>query len=83
MKMERFKITVCGSGVFPIDMLRYDSCWPATEQDSSKIVENYYEGDKCKLRSVDLLTDNHRHWKPTDGRWQSFTWKVEKFERVV
>ena len=30
-----YTFTVEGTGMFPVDMLRYDNCWPRTEQDDS------------------------------------------------
>lgn len=58
---------VSGAGEFPIDMLRYDACWPASEADSSEITSN-------GLRRVAL---RHRSLFPlTPGRWNSFGWKI-------
>jgi hypothetical protein len=70
MKEKRFHVVVEGSGSFPIDMLRYDKCWPSTESDSITITD---EG----LRSV-TLTYSGIVPQPTNGRWNSFGWMVRQ-----
>jgi hypothetical protein len=68
MKVQRF--TVEGSGEFPFDMLRYDSCWPHTEQDSGLLTA---EGK----RQVQLDREvSSRRSVPTTARWESFNWRV-------
>ncbi len=56
---------------FPLDMLRYDSCFPATEQDSVKIAESIrgFSGGPWTVH-VQALSQNKSHWTP--ARWQSF-----------
>lgn len=73
-KIRRKVLTVTGSGLFPIDMLRYDHAWPRTEEDSYKISADYRdETNPPTMRTVELLTD---HDRVTYDRWASFTWKV-------
>lgn len=67
------EFVVEGSGSFPIDMLRYDSCWPRTEIDSSKIT---FTGEPLERRQVELATLTRSPWEPTEGRWASFGWHV-------
>lgn len=77
--MTRF--TVQGRYPFPMDMLRYDSCWPADTLSANAI------GLSGSLRSIDddkepkitLLT-----WSTgiTPDRWRSFGWTVIEQERV-
>jgi hypothetical protein len=62
---EALTFAVEGEGDFPIDMLRYDKCWPATERDSHVIA--YKNRRTVELRS---LTGS------TDRRWASFGWRV-------
>ncbi len=62
-----YKFTVSGGGFFPIDMLRFDECWPANPSDSYKIEE------ARETRTVDLFT-HRRHI--TLKRWESFCWEV-------
>ena len=58
--------TVEGSSPFPIDMLRYDLCWPAKADDAAWIPRS---GSGRHINLKGLKT-------PTIGRWESFGWKV-------
>lgn len=63
--------TVRGRGEFPLDMLRYDSCWPFSSLDAVKMRR---EGEK---REVVLRTVVYKSGVvATVGRWHSFGWKV-------
>jgi len=72
---DYFTFEVMGRGKFPMDMLRYDNCWPATQDDVTKLVESMTNPDylrmdwKITLRTRTLNT-------PTLGRWISFEWHV-------
>jgi hypothetical protein len=71
--MHEFKITVQGRGVFPADMLRRDRCFPATEDDANMM--QHSDG----MRTVNLVhNDERKLWQPTDGRWESFGWRVKR-----
>lgn len=62
---------VRGALAFPIDMLRYDAAWPASEASSHLI-----EASICYdiTGSVDVIIC---HRKPlTAERWKSFGWTV-------
>lgn len=77
--MARTKhFTVEGSGEFPVDMLRYDNCWPVGSEDAISIHLRYgaIGEDQLfgKMRRVRLATTYPS--APTDGRWRSFTWRV-------
>lgn len=61
-----YKYYVTGYGDFPMDMLRYDSCWPAGPTDVAKL------GAEHKERSVQLCSTQ----EPTLDRWTSFGWRV-------
>jgi hypothetical protein len=56
-----------GRGDFPLDMLRYDQCWPASTDDAFNLLERDVD-----LRSIDLLS----HIEPTIDRWLSFGWSI-------
>ena len=59
--------TVSGTGRFPLDMTRYDRCWPATEHDSNAIHDTFNNpGKQWKVR----MAKSEGQW--TDGRWASF-----------
>jgi hypothetical protein len=59
------------SFTFPIDMLRYDGCFPDSEQDSGKIARNLTE-NKCRLEVKIGRYVDHKNSTPCVGRWQSF-----------
>jgi hypothetical protein len=61
-----YRYQVDGIGIFPFDMLRYDSAWPFTQEDVMKITEiDHREIQLCSYR------------KPTVTRWASFNWRVK------
>lgn len=65
----RYKVR--GSLPFPIDMLRYDACWPASESDSYAIYSSVAQHSDS---AIDVIV---RARQPlTIGRWQSFGWEV-------
>jgi hypothetical protein len=67
--------TVTGTGTFPYDMLRYDSCWPQCSADAHKlgcVYCNREDGQADSRRTV-MLKSAHA---PTHRRWESFGWKV-------
>lgn len=72
------KFTVKGRFPFPVDMLRYDSCWPANGE-SAAAIHHSIARDGDREQSVTLLT-----WSTgiTPARWASFGWTVIEQERV-
>lgn len=72
-------VTVEGSFAFPIDMLRYDSCVPDREEDSSTILASIqaFGEDRTKVRKVKLkrFAVNNKIG-PRIDRWKSFQWRV-------
>lgn len=72
-KMYKFRTVVEGNGQFPLDMLRYDMCWPRTEADSAKCQPDWTP----ELRRVEVESfHDYAQWHPTEGRWSSFGWKI-------
>lgn len=75
----RIEFTVTGAMSFPVDMLRYDTCFPATSEDAVSIVlterslEQYLERRAIRL----VKYGSTRADFATVGRWASFGWKVE------
>lgn len=75
MATKQTHFTVRGSGRFPIDMLRYDGCWPFQSTDSFAITHSFTWEHGPEPYEVRLET-----WqgKPTVGRWRSFGWDVKE-----
>jgi hypothetical protein len=69
---KTLRITVRGTGAFPLDMLRYDACYPFASDDIEAITN-----DRC-ARNVRLIVT---HAAPTPDRWASFTWPIIHSER--
>lgn len=68
--VQRF--TVTGTGRFPLDMLRYDSCWPATQTD----VHNMSDHGHAVMGRCPSTIALETHGEPTSDRWASFGWEV-------
>lgn len=70
--------TVEGGGTFPIDMLRYDACYPASETDSFAAMswENMPTGRRRVTLKHRVAKDENLNHYPCEDRWKSFTWNV-------
>ncbi len=68
---------VSGRGPFPLDMLRYDRCSPASECDSAQIRKTFQRGDS-EERAINLFRPDlpNAVLAPTEGRWDSFGYTV-------
>lgn len=64
--------TVVGWGRFPLDMLRYDVCWPAHPKDVAEL--NRSLSGPSEKRTVNLTAALSN--MPTEARWKSFGWVV-------
>lgn len=63
---------------FPIDMLRYDQCYPDTSRDVERIAEAL-DTPVGGPFPIDLVhVSANPKWSPTRGRWDSFGWTVAK-----
>lgn len=73
------KYTLIGALSFPIDMLRYDAAWPATEQDSQLIERTirHSHADIEGTSTVEVFATRDL----TVDRWRSFGWFVESMRR--
>lgn len=85
MFYQTFKVV--GHGEFPMDMLRYDSCFPQSEQDSGKILGTTWANRENNDR-VEVGIARYVPYKGTEvtrARWESFGWTVigEVEERKV
>lgn len=67
---------VKGFGRFPIDMLRYDSAYPRTGDDASKI-ESAVTGE---LRKWEISLCSESRHAPTVDRWSSFLATVTEID---
>ena len=56
---------------FPVDMLRYDGCFPASERDSGVIILNLSDMRSPINVKIGRYVDG-KHSKPTIERWKSF-----------
>lgn len=73
-KVEPVKrFVVVGSLPFPLDMLRYDKAWPASEQ-SAERMERTIRCDNDGPMEIVICTRN----KLTVGRWESRGWRVQR-----
>jgi hypothetical protein len=63
------------SGRFPIDMLRYDTCHPATEADAGKIERSFDDHDEVTVTVVRYAWAKDQKW--TVDRWRSFGCTLE------
>lgn len=74
MKIQKFEVT--GEGNFPLDMLRYDTCYPSTQMDVSLM-------GLTSLRVLFLSRRvQNRNDQPTIERWKSFGWTVGKVQTL-
>ena len=78
-KFTRTEFIVRGDSPFPLDMLRYDSCFPESEPDSSVIrasIESPYQGPRDVVL-VTIRKDAPQGRPPvTPDRWKSFGWQI-------
>ena len=76
MKINTF--TVVGWIKFPVDMLRYDACWPMDQESVNEMMESF---------AVEARMERRRSKKPfelklntvgsiTTERWLTFGWRV-------
>ena len=72
---RRFKVR--GNTTFPTDMLRYDGCYPASERDSATIDAANRREDGPFIVELESKQESVVRYGPTEGRWQSFLWKIE------
>lgn len=73
-----FHYIVHGRGPLPLDMLRRDRSYPATEHSAQAASLTDY-GRPCE---VTLEHVGERHWMPLAERWKSFGWEVLAVQRT-
>ena len=86
---HKFKVRPRGKMVtsFPIDMMRYDGCFPAHESESSKIERTFGRFGAVEIEAEDAVIEmaayRHKDWKPQDARRDSFIWQVVPLSHEV
>lgn len=68
---------VTGYGPFPLDMLRYDCCFPASEEDSARMERTFNRRARDEATITLRYVSEYKPKGPTDARWRSFGWRVE------
>lgn len=71
---KTFRVTG-GTGTFPVDMLRYDCAWPATEDDSYLLAIAIDPATDLDRRVTITLRCLHTT-KATPARWEAYGWRV-------
>lgn len=74
MAMPETRFTVRGSWPFPYDMLRYDLCYPAEENDSHTLLRLCNHRTEAGNVEVNLASVSNA--SPTRARWERFMWRV-------
>ena len=75
--IRRAEVTFMGS--FPVDMLRYDSCWPARGEDASNIERSFHVPQvECKVQLCKHAKKKDKAWTP--ARWKSFACSIKELE---
>ena len=73
--MKDYVYSVSGNRWFPLDMLRYDSCYPVSSGDVFAIAESLQDNTSPGREYTVKLRSNK---EPTAERWASFQWKLGK-----
>ena len=86
-KFYRHEVIVEGRGPFPLDMLRYDRCYPQQEGDSYQLEASFHstsarDGGPHSIRVETVRTDQRFNPFQT-RRWASFGWNVVDQTHVV
>ena len=76
-KETALQFTVLGRGGFPMDMLRYDGCYPKSEKDTVTMQSDGLR-EVMLHKTLNWGTPHEllKVWVPTVGRWNSFGWAV-------
>lgn len=80
-KVYRSLVVVKVGGV-PFDMMRYDSCVPATESDSAKLAAFVVGSDRPEDKVITFRRFSLNPGGPTEARWRSFCCEVLSWEPV-
>lgn len=77
---KEIRFTVSGRGEFPMDMLRYDECYPVGPDDVAAIRATFDMSDDAPRGPYEVRLlhrgEGQGYPKPTVARWNSFCWGV-------
>jgi hypothetical protein len=81
MKLMRF--IAKGTSAFPVDMLRYDACWPNDGESATNII---LSGKPNLRRAADgniviWIVSLTSIGTPTVERWSSFGWSISDIKK--
>jgi hypothetical protein len=82
--VSTFTVSGSGFGEFPFDMLRYDGCYPASEQEADRL-SHYCQGmreNRGEQPDFSVTLRTCHRFAPTTRRWESFLWKVTYIDGV-
>lgn len=71
---------VRGSTFFPVDMLRYDRCFPRNSQDAARISSHCdpsVRREECDIEVCRYATSRREAENFTVDRWASFGWSCQ------
>jgi len=74
---KRFSVRNTGQQPFPIDMLRYDSCYPSSQEDAAEITHDLVPPPICGPDGITITLETTARNSPTPARWESFGWTVQ------
>lgn len=74
-KLIPIQVVVSGATPFPIDMLRYDGCFPLSEGDSNLII-NSMKDDSIRRFVILMRPHGFKSWKPSYAKWKYYGWEV-------
>ena len=63
---------------FPLDMLRYDQCFPLSESEIERMTARYAPGNTPALVRVGRYSSHAKDAGWTHARWESFGWTIEE-----
>ncbi len=72
MRHQRY-FAVEGRGEFPLDMLRYDACWPKRQEDVDVLQDPERQP---RMVQLSCWRDRRRGTVATHERWASYGWTV-------
>lgn len=76
------KYQISGNATFPVDMLRYETSFPATAADAAVLAEALRSENRTARVITLLCITTDRHWRPAADRWRAQGWFVRGHQRV-